>query len=88
MKIINKLNNKLNQTFRRENKNMSKITKICPKCGKEYTERPAISRMDNSEICPECGTLEALNAVGYSEEEKEEGMKLVHESLKKARISE
>lgn len=67
---------------------MSKTTKICPKCGKEYTERPAISRLDNSEICPECGALEALDAVGYNEEEKEKGMKLVRESLKKARISE
>lgn len=67
---------------------MSKITKICPKCGKEYTERPAISRIDNSEICSECGVLEALNAVGYSEKEKEEGMKLVRESLEEARIYE
>lgn len=66
---------------------MSKTTKICPKCGKEYTERPAISRIDNSEICPECGALEALNAAGYSEEEKEEGMKLVRESLKKAKVN-
>lgn len=62
-----------------------KNARICPKCGKEYTERPAISRLDNSEICPECGALEALDAVGYSEEEKEEGMKLVHESLEKAK---
>lgn len=64
---------------------MSKITKICPKCGKEYAERPAISRIDNSEICSECGALEALNAAGYSKEEKEEGMKLVRESLEKAK---
>ena len=67
---------------------MSKTTKICHKCGKEYTERPAISRIDNSEICPECGALEALNAVGYSEEEKEEGIKFIRESLEKARVSE
>ena len=64
---------------------MNKITKICPKCGKEYAERPAISRIDNSEICSECGALEALNAAGYSKEEKEEGMKLVRESLEKAK---
>ena len=67
---------------------MSKTTKICPKCGKEYTERPAISRIDNSEICPECGALEALDAAGYSEEEKEEGMRLVRESLEKVKASE
>ena len=29
----------------------------CPKCGKEYSERPALSRTDNETyICPDCGT--------------------------------
>jgi IS605 OrfB family transposase len=33
----------------------------CPKCGKEFTEYPALSRVDNeTEICPECGVMEAL----------------------------
>lgn len=33
----------------------------CPKCGKEFTEYPALSREDNeTEICPECGVKEAL----------------------------
>lgn len=37
--------------------------KICPICGNEYTEYPAISRKDNiTEICPACGTKEALDA--------------------------
>lgn len=35
--------------------------KICPKCGRNYTEVPAISREDNkTEICPECGQGEAM----------------------------
>ena len=35
--------------------------RICPICGNEYTEHPAISRKDNiTEICPACGTKEAL----------------------------
>jgi hypothetical protein len=35
--------------------------RICPICGKEYTEYPALSRRDNiTEICPSCGTKEAL----------------------------
>ena len=35
----------------------------CPKCKKEFTEYPAISREDNeTEICPECGVREALEA--------------------------
>lgn len=37
--------------------------RICPVCGKEYTGHPAISRKDNkTEICPTCGTLEAVDA--------------------------
>lgn len=33
----------------------------CPKCGRAYKERPAISRRDNkTEICPECGICESL----------------------------
>ena len=35
----------------------------CPKCGKEFTEYPALSRVDNeTEICPECGIREAVEA--------------------------
>lgn len=36
--------------------------RICPICGNEYTEHPAISRKDNiTEICPVCGMKEALD---------------------------
>lgn len=35
----------------------------CPKCKKEFTEHPALSREDNkTEICPECGVRGALEA--------------------------
>lgn len=35
--------------------------RTCPRCGKLYTEPPAISRDDNeTELCPMCGTTEAL----------------------------
>jgi hypothetical protein len=35
----------------------------CPKCHKEFTEYPAISRDDyETEICPECGIREAMDA--------------------------
>lgn len=43
--------------------------KICPACGNEYTEHPAISRMDNiTEICSKCGTNEAIDdyLTGYN----------------------
>lgn len=46
-------------------------TKVCPKCGKTYTARPAVSRFDNhTEICPLCGTREALDIAGVEESEK------------------
>ena len=33
----------------------------CPKCKKEFTEHPALSREDNkTEICPERGVREAI----------------------------
>lgn len=42
--------------------------KKCPKCGAEYSAPPALSRMDNkTEICPLCGTKEALDAMGLPE---------------------
>ncbi len=40
--------------------------RTCPKCGKSYTARPAISRVDNqTPICPLCGTREALESMSY-----------------------
>ncbi len=40
----------------------------CPKCGKYYTGYPALSRGDNkTEICPECGMIEAIEAFSYSD---------------------
>lgn len=38
-----------------------KIYPVCPICGEEYSEPPAISRKDNkTKICPNCGTGEAI----------------------------
>jgi predicted RNA-binding Zn-ribbon protein involved in translation (DUF1610 family) len=35
--------------------------KFCPRCGKTYTDFPAISRYDNETyICPDCGVEEAM----------------------------
>lgn len=47
---------------------MEKIKRICPRCKEEYTDYPALSRRDNkTEICPMCGTVEALeDYFGYS----------------------
>ena len=36
----------------------------CPQCNEHYFEFPALSRRDNeTEICPTCGTLEALDDI-------------------------
>lgn len=41
----------------------------CPICGKEYSESPALSRIDDHTlICPRCGVREALQAAGFSED--------------------
>ena len=57
----------------------------CPICGKEYQEPPAISRKDNkTEICPDCGTLEALESIGASDEMKAEVLEKIHEARKGA----
>jgi hypothetical protein len=39
--------------------------KTCPRCGKIYTQYPALSRRDNkTDICSDCGTLEAFEDCG------------------------
>ena len=43
--------------------------RICPACGNEYDQPPALSRKDNkTEICPLCGVREALLAFSMPEE--------------------
>lgn len=52
----------------------------CPKCGRTYTERPALSRSDNETlICPDCGTREALDSMGISIEEQDKILGIIHE---------
>lgn len=49
---------------------------ICQKCKKEFSDKPAMSRRDNSEICPMCGHREALedavNSGAMTQEEADE----------------
>ena len=55
----------------------------CPKCGRKYTEHPALSRIDNeTEICPQCGGLEAMAAVMLNERKKENNTDLSNVTLK------
>lgn len=58
--------------------NVARI-QICPRCGKAYTEPSAISRTDNeTPICPDCGTREALESIGVSIEEQERILAAIH----------
>ena len=53
--------------------------RTCPKCGCIYTERPALSRTDNETlICPDCGTREALESIGISKEEQDTIVSIIH----------
>lgn len=55
-----------------------KIT-VCPKCGKLYNELPALSREDNQTlICPDCGTREALESLGVEKEEQDKILAAIH----------
>lgn len=60
----------------------TKPTRRCPKCKREYTAEPAISRKDNkTEICPSCGLIEALEDFrGRLEKEKDEALKLARKT--------
>ena len=58
--------------------NITRI-KICPRCRKAYHEQPAISRADNQTlICPDCGTREALESIDVGHEEQEEILAIIH----------
>lgn len=54
-------------------KNTNEIRiKICPRCGNAYHGAPALSRQDNETLlCPDCGTREALDSIGVDEKEQE-----------------
>ncbi len=53
--------------------------RICSKCGEAYRGVPALSREDSRTlICPDCGTREALESIGVSEEEQEKILRIMH----------
>lgn len=53
----------------------------CPKCGKDYTGVPVISRADNkTNICLRCGFVEGLEAAGHTGEKMEALVKAFDDS--------
>ena len=55
------------------------MTRICPRCGCVYRGCPAISRADNTPICSDCGTREALITIGVSKEEQDKIISVIHQ---------
>lgn len=56
-----------------------KRERICPVCGRSYTDPPALSRRDNkTDICPECGMREALAAIPQRETPAERTRRAVY----------
>ncbi len=57
----------------------NKEQRTCPICGKNYHDHPALSRIDDkTEICPDCGTRQALEAVGIPVEKQETILEIIH----------
>lgn len=55
--------------------------RICPKCGNVYLGVHALSRVDGkTQICPDCGTREALVTIGISKEEQDKILKIIHDN--------
>ena len=53
--------------------------RVCPLCGAAYNEPPALSRTDNETlICPDCGTRQALESIGVDTEEREKILSIIH----------
>jgi predicted RNA-binding Zn-ribbon protein involved in translation (DUF1610 family) len=54
--------------------------KVCPHCGKTYSQPSALSRVDGiTAICPDCGTREALESIGVDVEEQEKILDTIHQ---------
>ena len=60
-------------------KPVSNEERTCPICGRSYTGHPALSRTDNETlICPDCGTRQALASIGVDETEQDEILATIH----------
>lgn len=61
-----------------KNENTTEL-RTCPLCGAQYGGYPALSRKyPNTQICPDCGTREALESIGVEPEEQEKILETIH----------
>jgi len=59
------------------------VLRTCPRCGRLYRDAPALSRRDNQTlICPDCGTREALESIGVEPDEQEQILAAIHRSMR------
>lgn len=55
---------------------------VCPRCGKAYHGPPALSRENNETlICPDCGTRQALQSIGVDTAEQEQIIETIHRHM-------
>jgi uncharacterized Zn finger protein (UPF0148 family) len=60
-------------------KESEKKTRQCPLCGQQFTGYPALSRIDGkTQICPDCGTRQALQSIGVDADEQEQIIETIH----------
>ena len=73
----------INAGRRSKKKDNVRQIRVCPLCGKTYGEAPALSRTDNETlICPDCGTRQALESLGIDAEERERILSIIHQSYR------
>lgn len=62
--------------------NSNSELRLCPLCGAQYGGVPALSRKyPNTQICPDCGTREALESIGVSTAEQEKILGIIHRNI-------
>ena len=56
---------------------------VCPLCSRVYHGAPALSREDNETlICPDCGTRQALASIGVGSSEREQILETIHRHMR------